>query len=247
MRGTALLVLTEKPSFEGGLTVRLIEELNQEGLATYSLACQKNPPFNSTEFGLFAMATREEDREEITKSVSWQREVPLAEAKEFLAILESPTTVIVPQRKSGLDGTVHELLIERGSNKVQFTWWSGPPEVWKSLGDLSKRLLASANAASMIEAQQSDARKRLIKRLEERQTEEQAKRKTEEAESLIRFNDRCHELERSLKATGLTCPFCHQLSKEIRFIDRSPAGISCFICRNCGRSFRPGDLESARP
>jgi hypothetical protein len=245
MRSTVLLALTAKPSFEGGLSVRLIEERNPEGRATYSLACQKDPPFNSSEFGLFAMALRDvvgKDREEITKSINWHREVPPAEAKELSDIAESLTTVGVAQSKSGLDGTSYELVIERGSQKVQFAWWSEPPEVWKSVGDLSKRLLARANAASMIEALQSDTRKRLIKQLDERLTEEQAERDKEEAESLTRHNDQCHELERSLKATGLTCPFCRQLSQEIRFIDRGPNAKSYFICRNCGRSFRPGDL-----
>jgi hypothetical protein len=242
MHGIVLLALTVKPSFEGGLTVRLVEERNPEGHATHSLVCQKYPPINSSEFGLLAMVTRDEDREELTKGISWKREVPLAEARELSGILKGLTIAIVPQGGMGLDGTTYELLIERGFNKVQFTWWSDPPEAWKSLGDLSKRLLASANVASMIESQQSDTRKRLIKRLNDRQTEEQDKRETAATQSLIAHNDRCHELERAMKATGLTCPFCHQRSKEIRFIDRSPSSASYFICKNCGRSFRPGDL-----
>jgi hypothetical protein len=249
MRSTVLLALTEKPSFEGALSVRLVEEQNPEGRATYSLACQKDPPFNSSEVGLLAMALRDvtgEDREELTKSVSWRVEVSLAKATELTDILTGLAAVIVPQSELGLDGTFYELLIERGFNKVQFAWWSEPPVVWKSLGDLSKKLLASANAELMIEAQQSDKRKRLIERLGARLIEEQGKRETAQAESFVTHNGQCHELERSLKATGLTCPLCHQHSKEIRFIDRSPNAKSYFICKNCGRSFRPEDFASAQ-
>ncbi len=137
------------------------------------------------------------------------------------------------------------LVIERGLNKTRFTWWCEPPEIWKLLGDLSKRLLASASAVSMIESQQTDTRKRLVKQLNERLDESHARRQKEQAESLIAHNRRCYEMELSLKATGLTCPFCNRYSKDIRFIDRGPEAASYFICKGCGRSFRPGDFQSA--
>jgi len=45
-----LLVLKENPSFEGELSVRLIEEHESQGRAKYFIICQKNPPLNGNEF-----------------------------------------------------------------------------------------------------------------------------------------------------------------------------------------------------
>ena len=82
----------------------------------------------------------------------------------------------------------------------------------------------------------------MAKRMEQLESEERAAREQKEKQLLIAYNDQCREMERSLRATGLTCPFCSNRSKEIRFIDRSPGGKSYFICKNCGRSFRPEDF-----
>ncbi len=45
-RPKLLLVLKEKPSFEGELSIDMVEENESEGHAKYSLVCQKKPPFN---------------------------------------------------------------------------------------------------------------------------------------------------------------------------------------------------------
>jgi hypothetical protein len=89
-----LLVLRESPSFGGELSVRLIEEHESEGPAKYFLICQKNPPLNENELSIFVWALSRvvgRDREEITKSINWQREVAPLEAKTITAIFGTPS------------------------------------------------------------------------------------------------------------------------------------------------------------
>ena len=247
MAGELLLTLKEIPSFEGELSVRLMEEHDSEGRANYSLVCEKKPPLDRGEWplivgvrsGIFGDVL---SLKEITKSIGWQQDIPPVEAREILDTLKSQVPSTVPEAISGLDGTTYELLIERGFNKVQFTWWCEPPGVWKALGELSRRLLNRANAPSMTKSLQSNTRKQLIKQLQGKLAEHRATLEEKSNELVRTHNDRCHELARSLRATGLTCPPCGQHSKEIRFIDKSPDAKSYFICRLCGRSFRPEDL-----
>ncbi|HTF24484.1 MAG TPA: hypothetical protein VK937_11295 [Candidatus Limnocylindria bacterium] len=248
MSGEFLLTLKETPSFEGELSLRLIKDSDSEGRASYSLVCEKKPPFDREEVPLI-VAVRSGvfgdhlGLKEITTSIGWRKDIPPEEVEEILDTLKSQIPSAVPEAISGLDGTTYELLIERGSNMVQFTWWCGPPRVWKALGELSTRLLNRANASSMTKSLQSDTRKQLIKQLQGKLAEHRATLEEKSKELLRTHNDRCHELARSLRATGLTCPACGQHSKEIRFIDKSPDAKSYFICRLCGRSFRPEDLQ----
>jgi hypothetical protein len=160
----------------------------------------------------------------------------------MLAILEKQVVSLSPESVLGLDGTTYELLIERGFNKVQFTWWSKPPAGWRAIGELSKILRETADAASMIEVQQSKSRKRLIRELTDEMDEARTRLKNESAELLRRHNIRCNEIAQSLRAAGVNCPNCSERSSDIRFVDKSPAAKSYFICRACGRSFRPEDL-----
>jgi hypothetical protein len=244
-RPKLLLVLKEKPSFEGELSIDLVQENDSEGHAKYSLVCQKKPPFNKVESALFVCVLGGDvgkDLDEITKSIGWRREVPAAEAREILDILQRQIAPVVPETIVGLDGTGYELHIERGFSKVQFTWWCEPPRVWNALGEAAKTLLNRADAASMIEALQSKTRKQLIEKLEEELGELQAKVKKDSEELMRTHNCRCRELARSSRTAGLTCPGCGQHSKDIRFIDKSPDAKSYFICKACGRSFRPEDL-----
>ena len=245
MTGKVLLVLKEQPSFEGELSISLIEEHDSEGRAKHSIVCQKKPPLNENEFAIIAEmfgGVFGEDLGEITKSIDWQQEVPPLEAKRIMAILEHQVVSVTPERVLGLDGTIYELLIERGLNKVQFTWWCAPPAEWKALGVLSKILLERAATASMIEAQQSNNRKRLVQQLREELVEAQAEVRYERTELLRKHNVQCHELAQLLRTAGLTCPGCGVHSSDIRFFDKSPPAKSYFICGTCGRSFRPEDL-----
>jgi hypothetical protein len=243
--GKLLLALKEKPSFAGELRVRLMEDYDAEGRAKYFLVCQKMLPFNMEEFALIVEVRGGlvvDNCEEITEAMSWRREVSPTEVRDILDILEHQVISVVPETVMGLDGTTYELLIERGFSKVQFTWWCEPPAVWKALGEISKRLLLIADATSVPETLQPDSRKKLIKQLSEERDELRARSKEENEEVMRAHNLRCHELARSLRAVGLTCPGCGRHSKENRFVDKSPDAESYFICGACGRSFRPADL-----
>lgn len=245
MAGKFLLALKEKPSFEGELSLRLMEEHDSEGRTKYSLLCQKKPPFNKKEVTIFlGVLSRGVPGSlgEITKTVDWQREVPTLEARELMEILERQVLPVVPETILGLDGTTYELLIERGFSEVRFTWWCDPPRVWKALGEVAKTLLNRADAASMVDVLQSKTRKQLIRQLAEELGELQADMKKESEKLMKMHNRRCHELAKTLSATGLTCPGCGWHSNDIRFMDKSPDAKSYFICGACGRSFRPEDL-----
>ncbi|SRR6266436_5209019 len=79
MAGELLLTLKEIPSFEGELTVRLMEERDSEGRASYSLVCEKKPPLEAEEVPLIAgvrsgVFGEELGLKEISKSISWQQD-----------------------------------------------------------------------------------------------------------------------------------------------------------------------------
>jgi transposase len=63
------------------------------------------------------------------------------------------------------------------------------------------------------------------------------------ADALRRSNVDARALATTLASEGLTCPHCHQHTKDIRFVEPSRSGQLYFICRKCGRSFVPVDLE----
>jgi hypothetical protein len=240
-----LLVLKETPSFEGELSMRLTEKHESEGRAEYFLICQKNPPLNEGEFSIFASVLRRvvgRDREEITKSMNWQREVPPLEAKTIATILEQLVPTVVPESVEGLDGTTYTLLIKRGFNVIQFTWWCEPPAGWQALGGLAKTLLKIADVASVTATQQSSQRKRLMQQLQWALDDERTRLQSEREELLRTHNRRCHELAQSMRNLGLTCPNCSVYTSDFRFIDKGPVAKSYFICKACGRSFRPEDL-----
>ena len=114
--------------------------------------CQKEPPFNTEEIVLIAAAREgivDDQHNELMKSISWQREVPAAEANELLDTLQHQIAFIVPEATTiGLDGTIYELLIERSFSKVQFTWWCEPPLGWKALGEVASRVLSAPNLSA---------------------------------------------------------------------------------------------------
>jgi hypothetical protein len=240
-----LLVLKETPSFQGELSIRLTEKHESDGPAKYFLICAKNPPLNAGEFSIFASVLRRvvgQDRKEMTKSMNWQREVSPLEAKTITSILEHLIVTAVPESVEGLDGTTYTLRIKRGFNVVEFTWWGEPPARWQALGGLAKMLLKMADVASVTAAQQSSQRKQLMQQLQSALDDERTRLQSEREELVLRHNRRCHELAQSVRNVGLTCPNCSVYTSDFRFIDKGPAAKSYFICKTCGRSFRPEDL-----
>lgn len=245
MSGKVLVVLKERPSFEGELSISLNEEHDSEGHEKYRVACQKKPPLSANEFAIFAATLKRvvgKDLEDITKSIDWQREVPPSEVKKIISTLEHQVISVAPDSVFGLDGTTYELLIERGFNRIQFKWWGEPPAAWRTLRELLSTLLDLADAASTVETLQSNKRKRLIQQLQEELEEERARLNKERMNFIKTSNSRCRELAQRLSKAGLKCPNCGLVSSDIRFIDKSPGGRSYFICKACGRSFRPEDL-----
>lgn len=203
----------------------------------------KDPPLKRAEFAIFLSAVNKIIGQNlITKSIDWRREVPPSKAEKITAALESLVMSVVPAEVFGLDGTTYELLIERGFNKIQFTWWGEPPAAWRALRELSNALLSVADAASMIEAQQSDKRKQIVQQLQKELDDRQAKLRNARIKLVRAHNGRCLDLAQDLSKGGLTCPNCRVRSSKIRFFDKSPLGKSYFICNVCGRSFRPEDL-----
>lgn len=64
-------------------------------------------------------------------------------------------------------------------------------------------------------------------------------------EALSRSNSTARILASTLESEGLTCPHCLRHSRDIRFIGHSRSEPLYFICRECGRSFVPADLEAS--
>lgn len=237
--------LRERPSFEGELHIRVTEEHDSESGVKYVLVCQKNPPLSDKEPVLFDGGPRDiTDRElqQITAAICWQRELSSSEVWELNYLLHREIVSIAPEAIMGVDGTIYELLIEGGLNRVQFRWWAQVPSGWKPLRDLSEMLLRMGDAARMIEALQSSERRQLIKHLSERLYEEQLLDDGAKGKLVSQNNSRGRKLARRVEAIGITCPGCKQHSRDVRFIDRGANVKSFFICGRCGRSFFPEDV-----
>jgi hypothetical protein len=65
-------------------------------------------------------------------------------------------------------------------------------------------------------------------------------------ESFRLLNIRCAEFASQLKNDGLYCPHCHEFTKHIRYLNKSPEGKSYFICQLCAWAFGPVELEEDR-
>ena len=63
------------------------------------------------------------------------------------------------------------------------------------------------------------------------------------AEELRRSNQQARALAATLTSDGLTCPHCRRHRKDVRFVEPSRSERLYFICRACGGSFVPADLE----
>jgi|SRR6516225_1634088 hypothetical protein len=91
MGSKTLLELIERPSFEGEMRIRFVEERDPQGRAKYSVVCRKKAPLNENECAVLAAAqgtVAGQDLDEVTKGISWEREVPPLEAESILATLE---------------------------------------------------------------------------------------------------------------------------------------------------------------
>jgi hypothetical protein len=106
MAGELLLTLKEIPSFEGELSIRLMEERDSEGRASYPLVCEKKPPLDPEEVPLIVGVRSGAfgdglDFKEINKSIGWQRDIPPVEAREILDTVESQFDPLFRKSSSG--------------------------------------------------------------------------------------------------------------------------------------------------
>jgi hypothetical protein len=65
------------------------------------------------------------------------------------------------------------------------------------------------------------------------------------AEALNQSNELSRRLAIELAGGGLTCPHCRRRTREMRFVDKSPAAASYFVCGLCGRSFAGSESAAA--
>ena len=78
-----------------------------------------------------------------------------------------------------------------------------------------------------------DAKKQLIKEEMEAEKKEEDKR----IQKIKEANLKAMMLNKKLKKSGLICPHCNELTRNIRFIEGDLTRKSVFICKDCGRSF----------
>ncbi len=246
MKSKTLLALKVEPSFEGRLSIRLVEEPTPDGQVSYSLACEKAPPLNAAESNiLLALATGNfgiDDFKDIKKVLIWERKLPELEAKNLMTTLGNAQIPVVAESPGGLDGTTYQLVIGCGHSLSRFQWWCEPPSSWAVIGKVARTLITWADASSAVQELPSNTRRELIRKLGEKLEEARRDLERQGKESIAARNRRFHELAQVLKAEGLTCPHCGRHSKDVRFIERTPDSGSCFICRSCGRSFRVEEL-----
>jgi hypothetical protein len=63
-------------------------------------------------------------------------EIERARAEHYLDDIAKTTIEVCPNAVLGCDGRTTTIEIERGLNKVSFTWWEGLPEQWENLNTL---------------------------------------------------------------------------------------------------------------
>jgi hypothetical protein len=66
------------------------------------------------------------------------------------------------------------------------------------------------------------------------------------SEAIARSNAKAVRMAAQLDAVGLTCPRCHAHTRDIRFFMSDSSQVrSHFVCRLCGCSFDPDDVDDA--
>ena len=183
-------------------------------------------------------------------SMSWQEHTaPLSET-QLRPLLRALYRIGYPQRLPRVNGVVdtsvgyttisfHARINDERpwtfSVSVQSSGFEG--EDARELRDLCRRLFALASYDAYDPVVYDDTGLERAKHAAELAAEAAA-------EAVRRSNLEAHALSSRIDSVGLTCPHCHQHTRDIRFIDRSPVAKSYFICGECGQSFVPAELES---
>ncbi len=144
-----------------------------------------------------------------------------------------PTTTA----RMGLDGEMWLIeCAQRGKYHVLYRW---SPEEQPLLA-----LAACLWLASGVDQYRPDPHLELQRNAERASSRASAERAAElRAARIRRSNVSARTLAATLGSDGLTCPHCCQHTKDIRFVDNSRSGESYFVCKQCGRTFVPADLE----
>jgi hypothetical protein len=252
--GKCLLVLpTGFPSWEDPPGIQLIAERPADGSCRYfvvqkadfSPAIEKIFEEKPHLLGLF------------DGSLTWRWELAPEEADEILKLLDAlENRALPPVTTMGLDGETHELVIPRGLSRVHFRWWCDPPKGWEPLAKIAQLLKArteelSARKDAVLRNDTSGLPEHLVKEFREelelaRKAIGEAHKEREREEKVkhdarARQNLQCHRLAQQMKTTALRCSICGHESKDFHYVDERPDGWSYFVCRSCGKSFRPGD------
>jgi len=118
-----MITIRVSPSFEGTTTIRLERETYEGGRFLYYIIHDQS------------QSTGYRAGPDIRKY-----QIPPEVAEAIIKELESSQIGICPEEVMGCDGTTTEIEIERGFNKVSFTWWQELPKQWKNLSKVIELL-----------------------------------------------------------------------------------------------------------
>ena len=76
----------------------------------------------------------------------WKTVIKTSEIEELFALIKNETVPIIPEYLDGLDGAEYELELFISGHALKYSWWSVPPESYKSLGEFSDRLIFLSDA-----------------------------------------------------------------------------------------------------
>jgi hypothetical protein len=247
--GRTLLTLSEVPSFEGELKIRLVRKLRLFGPSQFFVLCTKGFPLNLTDVRLFFGLSGSEDRARaaeakgLFRSLRWQLQVSDSDISTLSQLLEE-----VPQQKMPaqlvLDGTTYKLSFGRGLRKRELKWLSDAPRGWEALSRIKEALIRLAEVHAQIDSLDWKRKIELLSEVDAAQRELREQQRRQKLESIKRNNEACRRIADEFQDRGLTCPHCDHHT-GIRYIERGSDTISFFVCRQCGRSFRAADFPGS--
>jgi hypothetical protein len=76
----------------------------------------------------------------------WKTDIEAYKIEELFALIKNETVPIIPEYPDGLDGADYELELFIDGHALKYSWWSVPPESYKSLGEFSDRFISLSDA-----------------------------------------------------------------------------------------------------
>lgn len=65
-------------------------------------------------------------------------------------------------------------------------------------------------------------------------------------QAIKRLNKTARRFAAQILNRGMCCPHCHNVTQQIRFVEKDYPNSSFFVCKLCARSFGPGDLPTLK-